>query len=232
MAGRRGDATAAAMRPALRPAPRPALQPRARPKALVAHDVVGSVDYPQETPMTASPESLAAGRAYQQTLLAALGDDDPAVAQAATPAILRTLVDEAGDDLRTRPEPAEWSAVEVIGHMVDAELASSVRYRWILAQDEPDLLPYDQDLWAARFHSSAEPLDALLPLFDALRAAKSAAVACGLRRRPGAGGSAPGAGTRELRPDLPAAGRSRPGPRRPGEARDSAGLARTLQPGS
>jgi hypothetical protein len=121
--------------------------------------------------MTASPESLAAGRAYQQTLLAALGDDDPAVAQAATPAILRTLVDEAGDDLRTRPEPDEWSAVEVIGHMVDAELASSVRYRWILAQDEPNLLPYDQDLWAARFHSSAEPLDALLPLFDALRAA-------------------------------------------------------------
>jgi hypothetical protein len=32
MAGRRGDATAAAMRPALHPAPRPALhRPRARP---------------------------------------------------------------------------------------------------------------------------------------------------------------------------------------------------------
>jgi hypothetical protein len=121
--------------------------------------------------MTASPESLAVGRAYQQTLLAALGDDDPAVAQAATPAILRALIVEAGDDLRTRPEAAEWSTVELIGHMVDAELASSARYRWILAQDEPDLLPYDQDEWANRFHSTSEPLEDLLPLFDILRAA-------------------------------------------------------------
>ena len=121
--------------------------------------------------MPASPESLAAGRAYQQTLLAALGDDDPAVAQAATPAILRTLISESGTDLRTRPEPAEWSAIELIGHMVDAELASSMRYRWILAEPEPDLVPYDQDLWANRLHSTSESLEDLLPVFDALRAA-------------------------------------------------------------
>lgn len=121
--------------------------------------------------MTPTAESLALGRAYQQTLLAVLGDDDPARAQAATPANLRTLIDDAGDDLRTRPEPAEWSVVELIGHMVDAELSSSARYRWILAEDEPKLMPYDQDLWANRLHSVNEPLDALLPVFDALRAA-------------------------------------------------------------
>lgn len=121
--------------------------------------------------MPASPESLAAGRAYQQTLLAALGDDDPAEAQAAQPAILRALIAEAGDDLRTRPAPGEWSVIQAIGHMTDAELGSSMRYRWILAEDEPDLVPYDQDLWANRFHSADEPLDDLLPVFDALRAA-------------------------------------------------------------
>ena len=121
--------------------------------------------------MPASADSLAAGRVYQQTLLAALGKDDPVIAQAQTPALLRTLVAEACSDLRTRPEPAEWSAIELIGHMVDAELASSMRYRWILAEAEPDLVPYDQDLWAARLHSTSESLDDLLPLFDALRAA-------------------------------------------------------------
>jgi len=119
--------------------------------------------------MPVSADSLAAGQAYQRTLLAALGEDDPAVAQGQTPANLRQLIADAGGDLRTRPEPVEWSVVELIGHMVDAELASSVRYRWILAEDEPDLLPYDQDLWANRFHSINEPLDALLPVFDALR---------------------------------------------------------------
>ena len=121
--------------------------------------------------MPASAESLAAGRAYQQTLLAALGDDDPAAAQAAQPAILRALVADAGGDLRTRPEPGEWSVVELIGHIVDAELNSSVRYRSILAQDEPDLVPYDQDRWANRLHSTGESVDDLLAVFDALRAA-------------------------------------------------------------
>lgn len=121
--------------------------------------------------MPPTAESLAAGQAYQQTLLAALGADDPAVAQAETAAILRQLLADAAGDLRTRPEPAEWSVVELIGHLADAELASSMRYRWILAENEPDLLPYDQDLWANRFHSIDEPLDALLPVFDALRAA-------------------------------------------------------------
>jgi hypothetical protein len=121
--------------------------------------------------MPVTAESLAAGQAYQQTLLAALGADDPAVAQAETSANLRRLIADAGADLRTRPEPAEWSVVELIGHMTDAELASSARYRWILAEDEPDLMPYDQDRWAHRFHSTKESLEPLLSVFDALRAA-------------------------------------------------------------
>jgi DinB superfamily len=121
--------------------------------------------------MPVSAESLAAGQAYQRSLLAALGDDDPAVSQAAQPAILRTLIADAGDDLRTRPEPSEWSVVELIGHIVDAELNSSVRYRSILAQDEPDLVPYDQDEWANRLHSTADSVDELVAIFDTLRAA-------------------------------------------------------------
>jgi hypothetical protein len=121
--------------------------------------------------MNPSADALAAGRAYQQTLLAALGDDDPARAQATQPAILQTLVAEAGADLRTRPEPAEWSVVELIGHIVDAELNSSVRYRSILSEDEPDLVPYDQDLWANRLHSTSDSPDELLAAFGVLRAA-------------------------------------------------------------
>ena len=121
--------------------------------------------------MPVSDESLAAGRAYQQSLLAALGDYDPAVAQASQPAILRALIAESGDDLRTRPEPAEWSVVELLGHIADAELNSSVRYRSILSEHEPDLVPYDQDLWANRLHSTSESADDLLATFDVLRAA-------------------------------------------------------------
>ncbi len=73
--------------------------------------------------------------AYRASLLAALGDDDPAVVQADTPAALRALVTEAGDLLRVRPEPGEWSVLECIGHITDARAGRGGRERWILAED-------------------------------------------------------------------------------------------------
>lgn len=36
---------------------------------------------------------------------------------------------------------------ECFGHIVDAEIVYSGRYRWILAHDKPDVPGYDQDLW-------------------------------------------------------------------------------------
>jgi hypothetical protein len=46
------------------------------------------------------------------------------------------------------------------------------RYRWILAQERPDIVPYDQDLWIDRFHAEAtETVDDLLAVFVPLRAA-------------------------------------------------------------
>jgi len=108
--------------------------------------------------------------AYQRLLLDALGDDDPAEAMAETPAILRTLFDDAGDDLRTRPEAGEWSVLQVTGHIADAELVVAGRLRWILAQDRPELLPYDQDLWVDTLHLDDDPAT-LLAGFDSLRQA-------------------------------------------------------------
>jgi hypothetical protein len=61
--------------------------------------------------------------------------------------------------------------LELVGHLVDAEIVMSGRYRWAISQDEPPLLGYDQDLWVARLrHNEAQP-DELLAVFTALRAA-------------------------------------------------------------
>jgi len=109
--------------------------------------------------------------AYRQSLFGLLGDQDPAQVQAATPARLRSLVAEAGPDLRTRPAAGEWSVIELIGHIADAEIVSAGRYRWILAHDAPEIMPYDQDLWAERLrHNEIDPDELLVP-FEALRAA-------------------------------------------------------------
>jgi hypothetical protein len=120
---------------------------------------------------TTQPDSLAAGRAYQQQLLALLGEDDPADVAQSTVSAVQSLLSDAGSDLKRRPAADEWSVLELLGHLVDAELVMSGRYRWTISQDEPPLLGYDQDRWVTRLrHNEAQP-DELLALFSALRAA-------------------------------------------------------------
>ncbi len=109
--------------------------------------------------------------AYRRQLLDLLGADDPATVQAATVARLRELVREAGDQLRIRPEPTEWSVVECIGHLVDSELTTAARVRWILSEDRPDIVGYDQDLWVDGLRHGDDEPDDLITLFDALRTA-------------------------------------------------------------
>lgn len=123
-----------------------------------------------------SPDPIQSPKAYQDHLLGLLGDDDPAAVQSQTPATLRTLVREAASNLSRRPEPAEWSVRECIAHMLDAETVMSGRYRFVLAQDEPPLLGYDQDLWVDRLHGHEEDddLEAMLDLFGTLREANVA----------------------------------------------------------
>jgi DinB family protein len=118
-----------------------------------------------------SPDPRTEGRAYQQLLLTLLGDDDPAQVQELTDAGLRSVLDDAGSDLRRRPARDEWSVVELLGHLADAEIVMSGRYRWTISQDQPPLLGYDQDEWVARLHhDDGEPAE-LLAVFSGMRAA-------------------------------------------------------------
>jgi hypothetical protein len=125
--------------------------------------------------MTAYVDPVAQASEYQALLLGLLDQDDPAVAQAATPRALRALVADAGGLLRTRPEEREWSVFECAGHIVDAEIVYSGRYRWILAHDEPDLPGYDQDLWVDALHARGDTtVDEVFSVFEPLRAANIA----------------------------------------------------------
>jgi len=121
-----------------------------------------------------SRDPVAEAKAYQESLLAALGDDDPAEAAAEAPGNIRALIAEAGAHLRTRPASREWSVLLCVAHIADAEVVMSGRYRWVLAHDRPELLPYDQDLWVDRLHRDDEDPLALLAQFEALRASNIA----------------------------------------------------------
>jgi hypothetical protein len=118
-----------------------------------------------------TPDPVADPLEYQRTLLTLLGDDDPAEVQRETPGRLRELIATAGSDLTVRPAAGEWSALQCVDHIADAEMVMAARYRWVLAHDRPPLLGYDQDLWVDGLHRDDEDRDSLLALFEALRAA-------------------------------------------------------------
>lgn len=124
---------------------------------------------------TTSPDPVSEPKAYQDHLLGLLGTDDPAEVQASAGSAWRSMAGEAGELGFVRPEQSEWSVIECLGHAIDAEVAMSGRYRWILAHDQPPLIGYDQDLWVDRFHAgNNEDPEELLALFEPLRASNVA----------------------------------------------------------
>lgn len=108
-------------------------------------------------------------KAYRAALLGLLGDRDPAEVQEELPDQAEAMVREAGPHLLSRPAPDEWSVQELLGHLLDAEIASSARYRWILAHDEPPLIGYDQDLWVQRLRHQDDDPEEMLSLLRALK---------------------------------------------------------------
>jgi hypothetical protein len=127
------------------------------------------MDERREGAMDQTIDPVGAPDAYRASLLAALGDADPAAVQAGTADALRALVAEAGASLRIRPEPGEWSVLECIGHITDGELVVAARERWILAEDLPEIVGYDQAAWVDRLEHNADDPVLLIELFAALR---------------------------------------------------------------
>jgi hypothetical protein len=121
-----------------------------------------------------SPDPVAEAAAYQRHLVKLVGDDDPADVQATAADAWRSLIREAGARVVERPELDEWSVLECLGHVTDAEFVCSARYRWIVAHDEPPLVGYDQDLWVDRLRHGQDDPEELLATFEALRRANLA----------------------------------------------------------
>jgi hypothetical protein len=123
---------------------------------------------------TPSPDPVREPKAYQDMLVGLVGDDDPAEVQAGTAARIADLLRRAGDRASERPAEGEWSVLECVAHITDAELVASARYRWILAHEEPELIGYDQELWVKRLHAPVEGADELVAFWGALRDANLA----------------------------------------------------------
>jgi hypothetical protein len=125
----------------------------------------------KEADAVTQPDPVKDPGGYVEMVLSHLGRDDPAEVQARTPDLLATLVQRGANRLQVRGAEGEWSALELIGHLTQSEVVTSARYRWILSEDDPVLVPYDQDLWVERLRTNDADPNQLLDLFSTLRRA-------------------------------------------------------------
>jgi hypothetical protein len=89
----------------------------------------------------------------------------------ATPVVVRALV--AGVDraqLRRRPAPGEWAIIEVVGHLADTEERALARVRRMLAEEDPELEPFDQEALAEQRRYLDLDLERELARLERLRA--------------------------------------------------------------
>jgi len=56
----------------------------------------------------------------------------------------------AGPELDFKPAPDKWSVRQIVAHLADSEAVAVGRLRSVVAEDNPSLMPYDQNAWAER----------------------------------------------------------------------------------
>jgi DinB superfamily len=110
------------------------------------------------------PDAAGAPLQYRDALLALVGDRDPLDILADTPDAVAALC--TGATAGRAPAAGEWSAADVVGHLVDVEVVFSFRWRLALTADEPTYPGYDEKRWAAL---PRPPLEELVTTLQHLR---------------------------------------------------------------
>jgi len=82
--------------------------------------------------------------------------------------------------LQWRPGPEKWSAHEVVVHCADSETNAAMRIRFLVCEDSPVILGYDQARWAKVLDYHRLPLE---PALSTVRAVRQNTAAL-LRRLP------------------------------------------------
>jgi uncharacterized damage-inducible protein DinB len=109
---------------------------------------------------------------YKTRFAAYTQGKDPIAMQREAPRTLADLIDGVPEtQLHQKPAPGKWSVTEILAHLAEDELSSSWRYRQMLEHNRPQLLGFDQEIWARiGDYASWKPQEAL-EMFRLLREA-------------------------------------------------------------
>lgn len=118
------------------------------------------------------PSATAGPAAYVRALIDTLGDRDPLeVYKTTTGKVRRLCQDLSGPQWNVPLGDGEWSAAQIVGHLIDVDIVYGFRFRLVLTEDEPAYPGYDEKLWSQLPHP--EPT-ALVPALAGLRAYNAA----------------------------------------------------------
>jgi hypothetical protein len=84
--------------------------------------------------------------------------------------IATAMTGAAGAELDFTPAPGKWSPRQIVAHLADSEIVGADRFRRIIAEDNPTLMAYDQNAWAANLDYGRRKTSESIETFRRLRA--------------------------------------------------------------
>ena len=84
--------------------------------------------------------------------------------------VAMSITGAAGAELDFVPAPGKWSVRQILCHLADAEIVGAARFRTVLAEDNPLIVAYDQDAWAANLDYTHRKIAHALETFRHMRA--------------------------------------------------------------
>jgi len=81
-----------------------------------------------------------------------------------------TITGAAGSEFDFAPEPGKWTIRQIVAHLADAEIVGAVRFRRVIAEDDPKIEAYDQDAWTAHLDYAKRKPSQALEMFRRIRA--------------------------------------------------------------
>jgi hypothetical protein len=87
------------------------------------------------------------------------------------PEVIATLMTgAAGTELDFKPAPDKWSVRQIVAHLADSEIVAADRFRRVIAEENPTLIGYDQNAWAANLNYAKRKSSESVELFRRIRA--------------------------------------------------------------
>jgi len=87
------------------------------------------------------------------------------------PALLERALKKVPPSARKwRPGKGKWSVHEIVCHCADSEANGAIRLRFVLGEENPALVAYDQDRWARVFAYHRLPLGEAMAVVKSVRA--------------------------------------------------------------